>query len=64
LLPPFRAGRRLGRQIEGWLKAAAEAGPGAAPAAAPRAIIAPHAGHRYCGHVMGNAYAPIDAAGV
>ncbi|GBF89365.1 hypothetical protein Rsub_01937 [Raphidocelis subcapitata] len=72
-------GRRLGRQIDGWLQAAAagdsaeapaggdDGGPAPAPRPAappPRAIIAPHAGHRYCGHVMGHAYAPIDASGV
>jgi hypothetical protein len=52
------AGRKLDRQIDGWLAAAGAARePGAPP---PRAIIGPHAGHRYCGHVMAHAYASID----
>jgi len=29
-----------------------------------RAIIGPHAGHRYCGHVMAHAYTQIDPAAV
>jgi hypothetical protein len=50
-------GAKLDRQIADWLAAAPPHGPGAP---APRAIIGPHAGHRYCGHVMAHAYAPID----
>jgi predicted class III extradiol MEMO1 family dioxygenase len=62
---PF-TGRKLDRQIDGWMAAAvadaAARGPGAA--LPPRAIIGPHAGHRYCGHVMAHAYATIDPAAV
>jgi len=49
----------LGAQLDAWLAAAPPAEPGAPP---PRAVIAPHAGHRFCGHIMGRAYAPIAAA--
>lgn len=60
-----RDGAKLGQQIEGWLAKAAAAAPsgdeGAAAAAeaAPRAIIAPHAGYSYCGHIMAHAYGRI-----
>lgn len=56
-----RAGAKLDQQIAAWLAAAPARGAGDA---APRAIIGPHAGHRYCGHVMAHAYAAIDPAAV
>ncbi|KAG1660012.1 hypothetical protein FOA52_009832 [Chlamydomonas sp. UWO 241] len=43
----------LSRSIDGWLEAAE--GPSEVDAGA-RAIIAPHAGYSYCGHVMAYAY--------
>jgi AmmeMemoRadiSam system protein B len=62
-LTPFlrRAAVTLAGKIEAWMRAArggdAEDGGGAAAGAgAPRAVIAPHAGYSYCGHVMAHAY--------
>ncbi|KAI8468186.1 MAG: MEMO1 family [Monoraphidium minutum] len=52
---------KLESQIDAWLAAAARAAPAAPP---PRAILGPHAGHRYCGHVMAHAYTAIKAAGI
>eukprot|EP00878_Enallax_costatus_P011757 GHUV01012273.1.p1 GENE.GHUV01012273.1~~GHUV01012273.1.p1 ORF type:complete len:281 (+),score=40.95 GHUV01012273.1:178-1020(+) len=49
-------GTRLQKQIEGWLAKADVADKG--PAA--RAIIGPHAGYSYCGHVMAHAYRHIQ----
>ncbi|GFH12660.1 UPF0103-domain-containing protein [Haematococcus lacustris] len=46
---------KLSKQVEQWLAAA---GQEAAPS--PRAIIAPHAGHRYCGHIMAYAFKNVD----
>ncbi|KAL6765289.1 MEMO1 family [Haematococcus lacustris] len=46
---------KLSKQVEQWLAAA---GQEAAPS--PRAIIAPHAGHRYCGHIMAHAFKNVD----
>eukprot|EP00882_Tetradesmus_deserticola_P004176 GHRQ01004411.1.p1 GENE.GHRQ01004411.1~~GHRQ01004411.1.p1 ORF type:complete len:295 (+),score=133.30 GHRQ01004411.1:382-1266(+) len=51
-------GAKLQQQIEGWLAKAQASGPVAGPGA--RAIIAPHAGYSYCGHVMAHAYQHID----
>lgn len=48
------------REIAGWMDAVT---PDAAEGA-PRAIIAPHAGYRYCGHVMAHAYRRIQPTGV
>lgn len=31
---------------------------------APRAMIGPHAGYRYCGHVMAHAYKYIQPRGI
>jgi AmmeMemoRadiSam system protein B len=42
----------------------AAAPPRDAAAPAPRAVIGPHAGHRYCGHVMAHAYSQMDPAAV
>ncbi|KAF6252920.1 MEMO1 family [Scenedesmus sp. NREL 46B-D3] len=53
-----KEGAKLEQQIEGWLAKAQASGPTAGPAA--RAIIAPHAGYSYCGHVMAHAYQHID----
>ena len=66
---PRAAGRKLDRQIAGWLAQAAVGGGAEATAPPssgppPRALIAPHAGHRYCGHVMGHAYRAIDPSAV
>lgn len=53
-----KEGTKLEQQIEGWLAKAKASGQPAGPAA--RAIIAPHAGYSYCGHVMAHAYQHID----
>lgn len=47
----------LDSKIEGWMTAARAS---VTPAANVRAIIGPHAGYSYCGHVMAYAYAHID----
>lgn len=44
-------------KIEGWM---AEARAGVPPGSHARAVVAPHAGYRYSGHVMAYAYAHID----
>nr|CAG4652008.1 EOG090X09ZA [Triops cancriformis] len=50
------SGRELNRQLEGWLSAVNVAhGPA-------RAIIAPHAGYRYCGACAAFAYRQINSA--
>jgi len=50
--------KELNRQLDGWLSAAnASHGPA-------RAIIAPHAGYRYCGSCAGYAYRQIDPSSV
>nr|SVE80256.1 EOG090X09ZA [Daphnia magna] len=50
--------KELGRQLDGWLEAANFShGPA-------RAIIAPHAGYRYCGSCAGFAYKQIDPSNV
>lgn len=48
-------GASLGAEIEKW-KASVKPVQGPSP----RAIIGPHAGYSYCGHVMAHAYAHID----
>lgn len=52
-------GETLARQIDQWM-----AGVAAEPHVHARAIIAPHAGYRYCGHVMAHAYRHIDPSRV
>jgi MEMO1 family protein len=68
-----RDGAKLETQINGWLNAvdtdtACASMPGAAVIPSPdrplRAIIGPHAGYSYCGHVMAHAYKYIDPARV
>lgn len=49
--PPPLSGPILSSQIRNWLNAASVEGLGPV-----RAVIAPHAGYRYCGHVMAYAY--------
>jgi predicted class III extradiol MEMO1 family dioxygenase len=51
----------LQAQIEAWLRDAAPAGEGGEHV---RALIAPHAGYQYCGHVMAHAYKRIDPSRV
>lgn len=51
----------LGRKIDDWLDAVPLANLGTSSA---RAIIGPHAGFRYCGHVMAHAYKAIDVSSV
>lgn len=58
--PP--AEEALASKIAGWLEQAG-AQNGVIQEHA-RAIIGPHAGYRYCGHVMAHAYAHIDPAQV
>ncbi|CAD7703077.1 unnamed protein product [Ostreobium quekettii] len=48
-------GDTLTKQIEQWMAEAL-----VEPNIPVRAIIAPHAGYRYCGHVMAHAYKQID----
>lgn len=50
----------LAAEIEAWMDAVTPE-PGAPK---PQAIIAPHAGYRYCGHVMAHAYRHIDPSTV
>lgn len=56
LFPPL-PGATLEGKIDVWMSDARAATP---PGTHVRAIIAPHAGYRYCGHVMAYAYAHID----
>jgi AmmeMemoRadiSam system protein B len=44
-------------KVRGWLQAATTAHRGHV-----RAVIAPHAGYAYCGHVMAYAYKYINPA--
>mmetsp|Transcript_11384 Transcript_11384/g.34219 ORF Transcript_11384/g.34219 Transcript_11384/m.34219 type:complete len:242 (-) Transcript_11384:575-1300(-) len=47
----------LREKIDGWLDAAVVS----STEDPVRAIIAPHAGHRYCGHIMAHAYKALDS---
>lgn len=51
-------GQELSRELENWL---VRAGPCDNPA---RAIIAPHAGYRYCGACAAHAYSQIDPSNI
>lgn len=46
----------LESQIEEWLAGIND------PRPPPRAVIGPHAGYRYCGHVLAHAYRHIDSS--
>jgi hypothetical protein len=54
---PHPPGELLASQITEWLDAAAADG---TDLDRVRAVIAPHAGYRYCGHVMAYAYKYLD----
>ena len=55
----------LTRKIDAWLEAVPpQTLEGSGRPAVVRAIIGPHAGFRFCGHVMAHAYAAVDASSV
>eukprot|EP00798_Chlamydomonas_sp_ICE-L_P012758 gene12758-16009_t len=50
-------GSSLSSQIDGWLDAV----PSSEDQGQARAIIGPHAGYRFCGHVLAHAYKAVQS---